>query len=105
MSLLISIKDADALTTMPTFAGANGHVSITSVPAAWLGDVDGDAPGLVAGELGPRHRLPAHGEKSASLRRHDNVSAREETTRRRELIALMGASVSWPFAAMAQQAG
>ena len=28
-----------------------------------LGDVGGDAPGLVAGELGPRQRLPAHGEK------------------------------------------
>jgi hypothetical protein len=25
--------------------------------------------------------------------------------RRREFIALMGASVTWPFAAMAQQAG
>jgi hypothetical protein len=28
-----------------------------------LGDVGGDAPGLVAGELAPRQRLPAHGEK------------------------------------------
>ena len=28
-----------------------------------LGDVCGDAPGLVASELGPRQRLPAHGEK------------------------------------------
>jgi putative tryptophan/tyrosine transport system substrate-binding protein len=29
----------------------------------------------------------------------------EETMRRREVVALMGASVAWPFAAMAQQAG
>ena len=28
-----------------------------------LGDIGGDPPGLVASELGPRHRLPAHGEK------------------------------------------
>jgi hypothetical protein len=28
-----------------------------------LGDVGGDAPGLIAGELGPRQRLAAHGEK------------------------------------------
>ena len=28
-----------------------------------------------------------------------------ETMRRREFIALMGASVTWPFAAMGQQAG
>ena len=67
-----------------------------------LGDVGGDAAGRGASELGPRQRLPAHGEKS---RRHDNVSAREETMRRREFIALMGASVTSPFAAMAQQAG
>ena len=68
-----------------------------------LGDVGGDAPGLVASELGPHHRLPAHGEKSASLRRHDNVSAREETMTRREFIALVGASTTWSFAALAQQ--
>jgi hypothetical protein len=28
-----------------------------------LGDVGGDAPGGLVGELGPRQRLPAHGEK------------------------------------------
>ena len=28
-----------------------------------LADVGGNAPGLVSGELGPRQRLPAHGEE------------------------------------------
>ncbi len=51
---------------------------------------------------GRRRRISRSG---ASLRRHDNVSAREETMTRREFIALVGASVTWPFAAMAQQAG
>ena len=69
-----------------------------------LGDVGGDAPGLVAGELGPRQRLPAHGEKMLAYKAEQRLGT-GETMRRREFIALMGASVTWPFAAMAQEAG
>ena len=61
-----------------------------------LGDVGGDAPGLVAGELGPRQRLPAHGEKMLAYKAEQRLGT-GETMRRREFIALLGASVAWPW--------
>jgi hypothetical protein len=44
--------------------------------------------GLVAGELGPRQRLPAHDEKMLAYKALLRLGTRE-TMRRRELIALM----------------
>jgi hypothetical protein len=55
-----------------------------------LFDVRRDAAGLVAGELGPRQRLPAHDEKMLAYKALLRLGTRE-TMRRRELIALMGA--------------
>ena len=69
-----------------------------------LGDVGGDAPGFVVGELGRRQRLPAHGEKMLAYKAEQRLGT-GETMRRREFIALMGATVTWPFAAMAQEPG
>src|SRR4029077_19030274 len=46
----------------------------------------------------------ACGAKVISLS-DDKGSAGEETMRRGGFVALMGASVAWPFAALAQQAG
>jgi hypothetical protein len=53
-----------------------------------LFDVRRDAAGLVAGELGPRQRLPAHDEKMLAYNALLRLGTRE-TMRRRELIALM----------------
>jgi hypothetical protein len=53
----------------------------------------------------PRQRLPRAAKKVLALEDTINVLAGRETMRRRELIALVGASVAWPFAAMAQEPG
>ena len=84
--------------------GGLGAVVLPAQQLRQLGDVGGDAPRFVAGELGPRQLLPGHGEKMLAY----NVEQRfgtGETMRRREFIALMGASVTWPFAALAQEPG
>ena len=52
--------------------------------------------GLIASELGPRQRLPAHGEKMLAYKAEQRLGT-GETMRRREFIALVGASVVWPF--------
>ena len=49
--------------------------------------------------------MPRAAKKVLALEDTINVLAGRETTRRRELIALVGASVAWPFAAMAQEPG
>jgi putative ABC transport system substrate-binding protein len=77
---------------------------LTAWAVRQLGDVGGDAPGLVARELGPRQRLPAHGERMLAYKAEQRLGT-GETMRRREFVALMGASVTWPFAALAQQPG
>ena len=56
-----------------------------------LGDVGGDALGLVAGELDPLQRLPAHGEEMLAYKAEQRLGT-GETMRRREFIALMGAT-------------
>jgi putative tryptophan/tyrosine transport system substrate-binding protein len=48
--------------------------------------------------------LPAHGEKMLAYKAEQRLGAGEKM-RRREFIALMGTSVAWPFAALAQEPG
>jgi hypothetical protein len=103
------IREADIVRTVVKMCGCQPrHASLnrrrTAQRPRQLGDVGGDAPGFVAGELAPLQRLPAR-PKSVLSHKAKQRLGKGETMRRREFIALMGASVTLPFAAMAQEPG
>jgi hypothetical protein len=69
-----------------------------------LGYVGGDAPparpGLVAGRR--RVRLPAHAKKMLTCKAQSRHRGNDEAAR---VHCVCGATVAWPFAAMAQEPG
>jgi hypothetical protein len=78
-------------------AGGSGSLAMLAAMGRASSQVRREPPRV--GQRTRASNCPAHDEKMLTCK-HNNLLARGKTMRPREFIALLGASVAWPFAAM-----